>query len=152
MGYYSDVKFALPISNWKALKAQAAEAVKQSSDPDGRNLLEHPESEREFDWKGQRWVLVTWYYVKWYFNEPDVAVIEAYLNESDEYEYARVGEEVDDVERRSGDDSYEILHTITIIEVQVDICRHPSIMNPTGTSIPVRARCLLSLLEVSQNV
>lgn len=43
------------------------------------------------------------------------------LNESDEYEYARVGEEVDDVERRSGDDSYEILHTITIIEVQVDI-------------------------------
>ena len=86
MGYYSDVKFALPISNWKALKAQAAEAVKQSSDPDGRNLLEHPESEREFDWKGQRWVLVTWYYVKWYFNEPDVAVIEAYLNESDEYE------------------------------------------------------------------
>ena len=109
MGYYSDVKFALPISNWKALKAQAAEAVKQSSDPDGRNLLEHPESEREFDWKGQRWVLVTWYYVKWYFNE------------SDEYEYARVGEEVDDVERRSGDDSYEILHTITIIEVQVDI-------------------------------
>ena len=122
MGYYSNVKFALPISNWKALKAQAAEAVKQSSDPDGRNLLEHPESEREFDWKGQRWVLVTWYYVKWYFNEPDVAVIEAYLNESDEYEYARVGEEVDDVERRSGDDSYEILHTITIIEVQVDIC------------------------------
>lgn len=121
MGYYSDVKFALPISNWKALKAQAAEAVKQSSDPDGRNLFEHPESEREFDWKGQRWVLVTWYYVKWYFNEPDVAVIEAYLNESDEYEYARVGEEVDDVERRSGDDSYEILHTITIIEVQVDI-------------------------------
>ena len=54
MGYYSDVKFALPISNWKALKAQAAEAVKQSSDPDGRNLLEHPESEREFDWKVQR--------------------------------------------------------------------------------------------------
>lgn len=30
MGYYSDVKFALPISNWKALKAQAA---KPSSSP-----------------------------------------------------------------------------------------------------------------------
>lgn len=79
MGYYSDVKFALPISNWKALKAQAAEAVKQSSDPDGRNLLEHPESEREFDWKGQRWVLVTWYYVKYIkYREEDFAAITTY--------------------------------------------------------------------------
>lgn len=94
MGYRSEVALALKNETFKQM-------IHTMSDEIAPEILIG--TKRFF---AEGWILIKWDSVKWYDQFPEVAAVEAFMNNLDssdrveEYAFARVGEEWDDIEER----------------------------------------------------
>lgn len=101
MGYRSDVRIIVSKEGYEELKEYVKEqALKYATEDYDYNLLNH--TFRKYTKDNGDQVLLCWEYLKWYDMNEDVKIIMNALDFLDEkgysYRYARIGENMDDIE------------------------------------------------------
>lgn len=116
MGYYSEVAFALPESEWKNLVSINKGVENSVFDIVSEEVqFERDDLDDDADTK---WILIRWYCIKWKAHNESIKSIQRYLDyEEGPYEFLRLGEDSSDIEYISNEIGTEILGVRTEIEV-----------------------------------
>ncbi len=126
MGYRSEVKIAMKLSDYEEMMARLDYYTNKEeiecfmSMSEVRNVIS----------EGQKVVIIHWDWVKWYTEYKEVQYIEEYLGELSAnlkpYKFVRIGEESTDVEvsdswGEDGDDCCDIIRAEVYAEIVEDI-------------------------------
>lgn len=122
MGYYSDVNVAMRVKDYRALLAKVKENAEKIEGLDwlmkqaevNYNVPTDPRQSEE-----EQTVVLGWYGMKWYDDAlPNVKFIMDFINQLDEVNFIRIGEDETDTERiEIGDRFFDMFYVHRSIEI-----------------------------------